>query len=73
METKETVSKKLKAIKKLAGLNQNELADILRTTKQNISRWILRMHLPDEVNIDAINHLYKQVTKEYGEIKEVEL
>lgn len=73
METKETISKKLKAVKKLSGLNQNELADILRTTKQNISRWIKKVHLPDFQNIEAINHLYEQVTKEYGEIKEVEL
>lgn len=69
MDTKETVSKKLKAIKKLAGFNQNELADILKTTKQNISRWILKTHLPSAEYIEAINYLYDQVNKEYGEIE----
>lgn len=71
-EKKKQFSQKLKDIKKLTGWNQNQLAYILKTTKQNVSRWINLTHLPEEQSEEVINKLYDQVTKEYGEIKHSE-
>lgn len=70
-EKKTKISQKLKDIKKLLGINQNQLAYVLKTKRQNISRWINRVHLPDPESEEAINKLYNKVTKEYGEIKHV--
>lgn len=55
---------------KLTGLNQSQLADLLGTSRKNVSKWKHQTHFPSEASIEAINKLYEQVIKEYGEIKE---
>lgn len=70
MITKKDISRKLKNMMKLAGINQSQLADLLGTSRKNISKWKNETHFPSEENIKNINNLYNQITKEYGEIKE---
>lgn len=70
MITKKDISRKLKNMMKLAGINQSQLADLLGTSRKNISKWKHETHFPSEENIKNINNLYNQITKEYGEIKE---
>lgn len=70
MITKKEISKKIINMMKLTGLNQSQLADLLGTSRKNVSKWKHQTHYPNEKSIEAINKLYEQVTKEYGEIKE---
>lgn len=66
---KEQYSDKLKKILELSKYknnnirwNQNELAFVLKTSKQNVSRWIKQVHCPDPLAMERIDELLEKLT-----------
>lgn len=65
---KEQYSDKLKKILELSkyknnniSWNQNELAFVLKTSKQNVSRWLKKVHCPDPLAMNRIDELLEKL------------
>lgn len=76
---KEQYSDKLKKILELSKYknnnvcwNQNELAFVLKTSKQNVSRWIKRVHCPDPLVMERIDELLDKLTSLEKKVKSKE-
>ena len=66
-EKKLTVSEKLINIKKLSGLSNVGIANLLKVNKSCITVWINEKYFPDVKKTEAINKLYEQTLKLYAE------
>lgn len=63
MQLAQNYQQKLSDIKFILGLTQKEIADIIGTSRQNISKWAKGIYIPSEYFANRIDELYKIALK----------
>ncbi len=59
MQLAQNYKQKLADIKFILGLTQKEIADIIGTSRQNVSKWAKGIYIPSEEFAIKIDELYK--------------